>query len=365
MIKYPRVAIIYLSFHCEPYIEAVASALEKITYPKDRVELVIVDNPHPEFGSSFRFLEEKIMPLSGNRLPRVTLIANEQNLGFAGGNNVGVKYALDNGFDYVFLHNNDAFVAPNFLDPLVEAMEKDKQIGAAQSLLMLYPEKEMVNSAGNVLHYLGFAYCWGYRRKITDLSLPAIKEIDYASGAALLLRADLLKKYGGLDEDFFLYHEDLEYCYRLKCLGYKIVLVRDSLVYHQYEFKRSISKYFWLERNRYAMMLMFFKWKTLFLLAPMGLLAELGLLIMSWRSGWFGERMKMYRYWLKRENWRLWLVKRRRIQGLRKISDKELLKGAVSEILFQEEEVASPVLKYLGNPVMRGYWRLTKHLIFW
>lgn len=365
MIKYPRVAIIYLSFHCQPYIGPVVSALEKLAYPKERVGLVIVDNPHPEYGSSVRFLEETMMPKSENSLPRVTLIANSENLGFAGGNNVGIKWALENGFDYVFLLNNDAYPAPNFLEPLVAATEDDKKIGAAQSLVLLYPETELINSAGNVAHYLGFAYCWGYRQKITDLSLPEVKEIDYASGAALLLRADLLKKYGGLDEDFFLYHEDLEYCYRLKCLGYKIVLVRDSLVYHRYEFRRSVSKYFWLERNRYAVMLMFFKWKTLLLLAPMGLLAELGLFIMSWQSGWLRERLKVYRYWLKRENWRLWLAKRRQIQKQRVVSDRVLMKNQVSRVLFQEEELASPLLRYIGNPVMAGYGWVVRRIVWW
>ena len=95
-------------------MEDVISALERLTYPKDRVEFVIVDNPHPQYGPSARYIEETIMPKSGVTMPKVTLIANSANLGFAGGNNVGIKYALDNGFDYVCLHNNDAFVAANF-----------------------------------------------------------------------------------------------------------------------------------------------------------------------------------------------------------------------------------------------------------
>lgn len=364
-IMIPKVAIIYLSYHPEPYIEKVTTALGKMTYPKDKVELVVVDNPHPEFGSAKEFLAEKVMPLSGNVLPRVTLIANEKNLGFAGGNNIGIKWAIENSFDYVFLLNNDAFPAPGFLEPLVEAMAADKKIGAAQSLLMLAANPTLVNSAGNVMHYLGFGYCWGYKKTPAELNLPPVKEIGYASGACLLMRADLLKQYGGLDEDFFLYHEDLEYSYRLKSLGYKIVLARDSMVYHQYEFSRSVSKYFWMERNRYAVILMFYKLPTLILLLPTKLIVEIGLILMSIKGGWFTERLAVYRYWANLANWPLWLKKRRIIQSRRTVSDKTLLKEVVSEILFQDDSIKNPLLVYVGNPLMSLYWTIVKKLISW
>jgi len=166
-----------------------------------------------------------------------------------------------------------------------------------------------------------------------------------------------------LDEDFFLYHEDLEYSYWLKSLGYKIVLARDSVVYHEYEFGRSVSKYFWMERNRYAVMLLFFKWPTLLLLAPMGFLVEVGLLLLAVRSSSLSERLAVYRYWLNPANWPLWLKKRRLIQSRRTVSDKELLKFAVSEILFQEGEAQSPLLTHIGNPLMKAYWQVVKKLL--
>lgn len=361
----PKVAIIYLSFHCEPYMDDVVAALEKMTYPKDRVELVIVDNPHPQYGSSVRYLHDQVLPKSGVTLPKVTVLANETNLGFAGGNNVGIRYALENGFDYVFFHNNDAFVAADFLEPLVDAMEKDRGIGAAQSLLLLHPETELVNSSGNAMHFLGFGYCWDYRRRHAELQLPLVKEIAYASGAGLLMRADLLKQYGLWDEDFFLYHEDLEYCYRLRSAGFKIVLVSKSVVFHKYQFGRSISKYFWMERNRYGVMLEFFKWPTLLVLLPIGLLMELALILFAWKGGWLEQRWEVYRYWLKKENWQLWLKKRRATQSRRTVTDRELTRLSVSEVLFQEKAVANPILKYLGNPFMTAYWWIVRLVMFW
>lgn len=366
MPNYPKVAIVYLSFHSEPYIDDVVSSLKKLTYPKDKIEFIIVDNPHPEYGSSVRFIEENVLPMSGGEIPHTTLLPQKENLGFAGGNNVGVDWALANGFDYIYFHNNDGFMAANSLEPIVETMENDKTIGAAQSVMLLHPETDLVNSTGNAFHYLGFGFCDQYRTRFSELKLPAIKEISYASGAALMMRADLIKQYGSWDNDFFLYHEDLEWSFRLRVAGYRIVLVRDSVFYHKYQFSRSITKFYWMERNRYGVMLMFFRWPTLFLLAPIAIALEIGLWLFAIKGGWMQERIKVYKYWLKLSNWPIWLKKRAYIQSIRKINDRDLLKNAKSEISFQEKSMKNVWLVYLGNPVMRlYYWLIVKGLIWW
>jgi len=361
----PKTAIIYLSFHCEPYINDVVSALRKMTYPKEQVELIIVDNPHPTYGSSTRFLQENIMPLSGNELPHVTILSQEKNLGFAGGNNVGIKWALEHGFDYVYFHNNDGFVAANFLESLISEMEKDKTIGAAQSLMLMYPETELINSSGNSFHYLGMGFCNNIRVRLENVSLPAVAETAYASGAAILMRADLLREHGLWDEDFFLYHEDIEYCLRLRALGYKIVTVRDSLFYHKYAFGRNKEKFYFIERNRWGVLLMFYKIETLLLLLPMFLIFELGLLIFSWQREWINEKLRAYNYWLNIDHVKLWWKKRQHIQAVRKAGDKELMKSFVGKITFDEVNVKNPLLDKIGNPVMDAYWKLIYRFISW
>lgn len=363
---YPKIAIVYLSFHCEPYMDDVVSALKKITYPKDKLEFVIVDNPHPQYGPSVRYIEESVMPLSGKELPHVTLLAQKENLGFAGGNNKGVEWAIEHGFEYVFFHNNDGFPATNAFESLIEVMEGDKDIGIAQSLMLLHPETDLVNSTGNSFHYLGFGYCNEYRTKFKNLDLPAVKEISYASGAALMARVDLIKKFGSWDHDFFLYHEDLEWSFRLRAAGYKIVLVSDSIFYHKYQFSRSIEKFYWMERNRFGVMLMFFRWPTLLLLLPMAVVLEVGLWLFAWKGGWVDKRVKVYKYWLQGKYWKLWLGKRKNIQHLRKVSDRYLLKYSVPGIYFQEKSMENRVLKYIGNPIMKiYYWAVVRGLIWW
>ncbi len=365
MAPAPKVAIVYLSYHCEPYLDDVVSALKKITYPKDRVELVIVDNPHPAYGSSVRFIEETVSSISGKELPRVTVLPQEKNLGFSGGNNVGMRWAMENGFDYVYLHNNDGFATANFLEPLVEAMEADLSVGEAQSLVMLYPDIDLINTSGNSFHYLGIGYCNNFRVRKDAVWLAPMADTRYASGAAVLLRVSFLEQYGLWDEDFFLYHEDIEYSLRLKSAGKRIVTVAASVFYHKYTFGRNAEKFYYIERNRLGVLLMFYKWPTLILLLPIGLALEAGMLLFALRGGWLKTKLATYWYWLKPSSWKLWLGKRRRAQRLRTISDRKLLRNAVSRVVFNESAVQNPLLRYVGNPLMAVYWAAAKRLIFW
>jgi len=363
--KYPKVAIVYLSFHSEPYIDDVVSALKKITYPKDKLEFVIVDNPHPQYGPSVRFLNETVMPLSGNELPHVTILPQTENLGFAGGNNAGINWALEQNFDYVYFHNNDGFVATDFLEPLIETMEQDKKIGITQSLVMLHPETELINTSGNTFQYLGIGFCNDFRKKRTNIDLTKNKEINYASGAAMLMRVDLLKQFGVWDKDFFLYHEDVEYSFRLKIAGYKVVVVPNSIFYHKYSFSRNKEKFYYIERNRYGVMLMFFKWPTLLLMLPMGIVLDIGLLLFAFKNGWVKEKLNADKYWLSWKNWQLWLKKRKYVQSIRQIKDKELIKDLAGKVEFEDKSINNPVLKYIGNPLMNVYWQVIKRIIFW
>lgn len=365
-VSYPKIGIIYLSYHSEPYLDDVVAALKALTYPKERVEFIVVDNPHPEHGPSVRAIEETLLPLSAKEIPRVTLLPQSTNIGFSAGNNIGIAWAIAHGCDYIFLHNNDGFFAGDAFEPLVEVMEGDRTIGAAQPLILLHPENELINSYGNMFHYLGFGFCGGYRLFARQATLPAVRTISYASGAAVLMRADLIQRYGNWDEDFFLYHEDLEYSFRLRMAGYRVVLVRDAIFYHKYQFGRSIMKYYWMERNRYAVLLMFFRIPTLLLLLPMLIVLELGLMVFALRGGWWNKRLDVYRYWCHSAHWRLWLGKRRRIQALRRVRDRDLLLDAAPGIYFQEKKMETKLLTHIGNPLMTlYYWVVVRGLIWW
>jgi len=367
MKEYSKVAIVYLQYyHNKSYIDDAVSALKKLTYPKDKVEFVVVANPHPEHGSFVPYMEDAILSLSGNEIPHVTLLPQKENAGFAGGNNVGTAWAIEHGFDYVYYHNNDGFFAATALEPLVEVFEKDEKVGAAQALMLLHPETDLINSTGNAFHYLGFGYTNQYRVPIREVKLEPTQEIAYASGAALMVRTDLIKEYGAWDPDFFMYHEDLEWSLRLRMAGYKVMLARDSVFYHKYQFARSISKFYYMERNRYGTMLLFLRWPTLILLAPMAIALEFGLWLFAFKGGWAGKKVEVYKYWLKPSNWKLWLKKRKKIQKLRKVSDRFLLSYSVSGIHFQDKSTDNWIVNYVGNPILKLYYYVVvKGLIWW
>jgi len=370
-MDHPKIAIIYLSYNPRPYIDRVVKSISKTTYKKEQLEFIVVDNPHPEFGGAGEFLKEKLLPLSGGELPRVKIIENKENLGFARGNNVGIKYAIDNGFDYVFLHNQDGFMGLDCLDRMINLFKMEPNAGTVQPMVMLYPEVSKINTSGNRYHFLGFGYCGDYKKKLEDFKQPGGRQgmqssgikIGYASGSAMMVRASLLKKYGILDEDLEMYHEDLELGLRLKSKGFDNFLVSSAKFYHEYEFSRNKDKYYLMERNRQMVILMYYKWRTLFLFMPMFVLVEVGLILYSLVSGWYKEKFRAIGYWLCIKNWKNVMKKRKEVQKNRRITDLKLLELATAEIKF--EGVDNFILKYIGNPVMKGYFWVAKRLIFW
>ncbi len=387
----PKIAIIYLSFHSEPFIERAMDAISKLNYPRDRLGLFIVDNPHPEAGPAQQHIEKMVLPRSEKDLPLLHLFPQTMNKGFAGGNNVGIRAALAAGFEYVYLHNQDGFMAPDCLAPLVGVLERDQRVGVLQSLILLYPETKRINSAGNCWHYLGFGYCGEFRKKVSDHSLTTSSErrgetdalvvsvdlpllteegtkgwfhpIGYASGAGLMLRASLLTEHGLLDEDLFAYHEDLEYSLRLQSRGFQIALCPESVFYHEYSFGRNSRKFYLMERNRFAVILMYYRWRTILLLLPMAIVLEVGMLWFALSSGWLKQKLWVYWYWLWPGHWSLWLRKRRDIQARRTVSDADLFGSAVATIEFDDQLTQGWALKRVGNPMLAAYWKIVRRLL--
>ena len=122
----PKVAIVYLSYSGLRYLDEVITALRALDYPKDRLELIFVDNASHD-GS-----QDYLRNVEG-----ITFFPSATNTGFAEGNNIGIRHALFGGADYVFLHNNDLKLAPDAITRAVELAESDPKIGSVQSLMLL------------------------------------------------------------------------------------------------------------------------------------------------------------------------------------------------------------------------------------
>jgi len=163
----------------------------------------------------------------------VETVANERNLGFAAGNNVGIRHALAHGADYALLLNNDVVVDKRLLDELVAVGESRPDAGIIVPKIYYFGEDKRIWSAG--------AQWRSFPPRVTMIGLgqedgPAFnsrRELDYATGCAMLIRRKVLEEVGLLDPDFFMYQEDYEFSYRIRQAGYKIVYVPDAILWHK------------------------------------------------------------------------------------------------------------------------------------
>ena len=179
----------------------------------------------------------------------------------------------------------------------------------------------------------------------------------------MLVRNSLYQHLGLFDDRFFMYHEDMDLCWRARMHGWRIVLAGRSVVYHKYSFSKSITKYYFMERNRCITLLQNYHILTLILIAPFLLLMEIGLLFQSFRTGWWREKLRVYRYFFSPYVWRDILRKRKEVQSSRAIGDKEATRLFTGRIWYQE--INSPLLTYVANPLFSSAWWVLKKLIVW
>ncbi len=339
-----------LTYEAAPFVDDCFACLSRMRSPGAEVEVIAVDNLSHD--ATVRLLKE--------RHPWVTLVENHSNLGYAGGNNTGIRLALEHGAEFVYLLNPDTEVAPDFLEEALAVARAEPRAGAVQSLLLLASERDRVNSAGNAIHFVGLGYVTRYREPASTVPL-APAEIAFASGAAVLYRASALQEVGLLDEDLFLYHEDLDLGWRLRLAGFTALLAPRSIVFHKYDFSRNPSKLYFMERNRALVLLKNLRWWSLVVLAPALVAAEAGLAAVALRGGWFGQKVRAWGYLLRPKAWRQVRAGRRRQRGIRRVGDREIARIMSAEVVF--DGLAGAWLTRVANPVMRLVWRALRPLI--
>lgn len=217
----PKVSIIVLNWNgCRDTIECLES-LRKVTYPN--YEVIVVDNGSTD-GS------EKVIK---ERFPDILVLQTGENTGYAKGNNFGIRHALKNGADYVLLLNNDTVVDPEFVIELVKVAESDKSIGILSSKIYFYDRATTLWFAGGKFSLrTGWSKHIGYGKKDTG-QFNEIREIDRACGCAMMVTRKLCEEMGLMDEDYFCYCEETDWSLRAKKMGYKIVYVPSSKVWHK------------------------------------------------------------------------------------------------------------------------------------
>ncbi len=290
------------------------------------------------------------------------LLANQNNDGFAKGNNEAIRMAISEGYDYITLFNMDGLADQACLSELVEVAKSDKNIGAVQARIMLYPDKKKINSLGNITHFLGFGYPGHCQETFSDYRQFNLKTIAYPSGAAVLLKSEALKKVGLFDEKFWMYNEDQDLGWRLWLAGYRLVLASQAIFFHKYKFNRQADKYYWLDRNRLLAIFKNYHLATLALIFPALVLGEAGLFVVAIRDGWFKQKMRVWLYFCSPLTWIYLFRARRTSQALRRISDRKIIKLFSGKIIYQELD--GPALR-LANFFLSIYWTVVKKIVLW
>lgn len=217
----PRVSIIVLNWNSYEVTRDCLLSLEKIDFPNH--EVVLVDNGSGD-GSAERLAKE---------FPCARFIRNERNLGFSGGNNVGIRNAMTRGPNYLLLLNNDTVVAPNFLSELVRVAESDPQIGLLNPKIYYFDPPDRIWYAGGVRKpWRVFPVHLGLRRR-DDGSYNQTREVSFITGCALLIKTAVVRKIGLLDDMFFLTFEDADWSMRASRAGFKHFYVPASVIWHK------------------------------------------------------------------------------------------------------------------------------------
>jgi GT2 family glycosyltransferase len=257
----PVLAVVILTWNGRADALACLRSLHDTGHPKAGEAFVVVDN-----GSN-----DGTLDAVAERHPWAERIRNDSNLGFAGGNNAGLAWALEGGYRYVMLLNNDTEVPPGAVEALVSHMEEHPEAGAVQPLLVRHGDRGLVDSAGVELFSLPGARDMGIERPVSEAPQEPVRVFG-ACAAAALYRGSVLREAGLLDEGFFVLLEDVDLDFRIRLAGYDIHLVPSARIFH----KRGISsqgtlsgeKKFVLHRNLRALAIRYWPAKYRLLYGP-------------------------------------------------------------------------------------------------
>ena len=288
---------------------------------------------------------------------KVKVISFDKNYGYAGGNNRMLKMAFNKGADFCMILNADIKVEKDLLTSVMATYERKKKLGTKvgliQPVIMLFKKPELINTAGNIAHYLGFGYCGSYlSNKIPEKD----NEIVSVSGTAMLVSKKYYEEVGLFDEDFFMYNEDQNYSWRGLMRGYKHFLSAKGRIWHKYEFSKNKNKWFHSEKNRIKMVLENYEKKTLFLLLPILVINEILLVIYSLTDGWFVLKLMSYNYLIK--NFKFILKRRKYIQENRVVKDKEIVGKFSGNLSFAEKD--GFLIRKVVNHVYGLYFEIIK-----
>lgn len=269
-----RASVIIVVFNGIKHLSVCLPALIQELQPSD--ELILLDN-HSTDGSA-EYIQRNY--------PAIKLVKSETNLGFAAGCNRGAQLATG---EYLVFLNQDTQVQPGWLSGLLEPLVNPR-IGLTTSLAVAFDAQNIILSCGNNIHFTGLSFARHFG-KSSDNSRP--ERVQTVQGASFAISRQLWELLGGFDENFFMYYEETDLCWRAQSLGYECWLAPQSRLAHHHNPVKNASVIYYAERNRRLTVLKNYHWLTLCLIVPSLLLAELLQWINMAQSGKFSLSAKL------------------------------------------------------------------------
>lgn len=222
-VQHPEVAVVILNWNSQDYLRRFLPSVLATPYPNLRV--VVADNASTD--DSVRVVREEF--------PQVEVIALPENYGFAGGYNHALAQVKA---DFYVLLNSDVETEGDWISPIIRHMEADATIAAAQPKVRALNQRthfEYAGGAGGFVDRYGYPFCRGRLFNVNEEDhgqYDEVREVFWATGACMFIRAAYYHEAEGLDEDFFAHMEEIDLCWRLKNMGYRIIAVPQAVVYH-------------------------------------------------------------------------------------------------------------------------------------
>ncbi len=269
--KKPKVSIIILTWNAYKMTSQQLVDVARLDTNGMNVETIIVDN-----GST----DDTISKLTEYKLPNMgyKFIETGKNLGFAGGNNVGMKDAIKRGADYIILMNNDLILSKDILTKMVSLAESDNSIGTIAPKMYFakgyefHKDRYTKSESGNVIWYAGGIIdrdnVYSVHRGVDEVDqgqYNKIEDTDFTNGACVLITKEVIKKIGYMNESYFLYWEDADYSERIKRAGFRVVYTPETKLWHMVSSTNgsdSPSNDYFIIRNRLIFGLRFSSLRT-------------------------------------------------------------------------------------------------------
>jgi GT2 family glycosyltransferase len=292
-----------------PHLDACIPSVLKQTYPD--FEIIFVDNNSTD-GS---------LEYARRKFPRLVFVANNKNLGYAGGINAGLAYATG---EYISPLNVDTEVAPNFLAVMAGFLDENPRAGLVTPKILLFDDRSKINTMGSNIHVTGLGFCRGLNKR--DNGSMNSERVPGVSGCSYLIRREIFEKMGGAPQENFMGNDDVVVSWLVNLMDYEIYCLPEAVVYHKYTLKMNPEKFFQLEKNRYLLLLYTLKPLTFVVLSPVFALTEFLILAYSLLKGRAYIQAKFRAWRAIRENRTYIRERKTQVQKLRRISDFQLLK---------------------------------------